>query len=192
MQSATTVPTPLPRAFFTGPTLRVARTLLGCVLCHRVGHGIRRGRIVEVEAYTDDPASHARNARRTPHNAVMFGPPGHAYVYFTYGMHFCFNIVTEPDGKPGAVLLRGLDGLEHANGPARLCRAMHIGRVHNGLDLTTSDLLWVEPGHRRRGERIVHTTRIGIRMAQDLLWRFYLLGSPGVSKRDVAAEKRTG
>ena len=187
-RSSTAVPAPLPRAFFARPTLRVARALLGCVLCHRVGERVLRGRIVEVEAYTDDPASHA-HARQTPRNAVMFGPAGHAYVYFTYGMHFCFNVVTEPAGTPGAVLIRGLEGLDHANGPARLCRAMHIGRVHNGLDLTSGDLLWVEGGRRRRGERTVRSTRIGIREAQHLPWRFYLLGSPGVSKRDVTAEK---
>lgn len=180
---------PLPRAFYARPTVVVARALLGCNFCHRVGDRVLRGRVVEVEAYTDDDASHARRARRTPRNAVMFGSPGHAYVYFTYGMHFCFNIVTETEGTPGAVLVRGLDNVEHANGPARLCRAMRIGRAHNGIDLTAGDLLWVEAGPRRPGERTVSATRIGIRAAQELPWRFYLLGSPGVSKRDPVAER---
>ncbi len=182
-----TPPNPLARSFFARPTLTVAQTLLGCVLCHRRGEEVLRGRIVEVEAYTDDPASHARFGRRTPRNAVMFGPPGHTYVYFTYGMHFCFNVVTERDGVPGAVLIRGLDGIAAAHGPARLCRALHIGPVHNRADLTTGETLWVER-RRRRGQPVVRTTRVGIRVAQDLPWRFYLLGSLGVSRRDRVAE----
>lgn len=182
----------LSRSFFARPTLTVARSLLGCVLCHRTGTIVRRGRIVEVEAYTDDHASHARKRRRTPRNAVMFGPPGHAYVYFTYGMHFCFNVVTGRDGVPGAVLVRGLDGLAGANGPGRVCRALGIGRAENGLDLTAGDRLWIERGSRRPRERIVQTTRIGIRAAVELPWRFYLAGSAGVSRPDRAAEKILG
>jgi DNA-3-methyladenine glycosylase len=158
------------------------------VLCHRVGNEVRRGRIVEVEAYTDDAASHSRSGRRTPRNAVMFGTAGFAYVYFTYGMHYCFNVVAERDGIPGAVLIRGLDGIADAHGPARLCRALGIGRAQNGLDLTTGEEIWLERAERRR-ERIVRSTRVGIRVAQDLPWRFYLLGSSGVSQRDRAAER---
>src|SRR5512147_3308063 len=101
----------LPRSFYARSTTTVARALLGCVLCHRVGDQVRSGRIVEVEAYKDDDASHSRGRRRTPRNSVMFGPAGHSYVYFTYGMHYCFNVVTERDGVPGAVLVRGLDGI---------------------------------------------------------------------------------
>ncbi len=179
---------PLGREFFARPTRTVARALLGCQLCHRVDGRVMRGRIVEVEMYTDDAASHARQARRTPRNGLMFGPPGHAYVYFTYGMHYCFNTVAHRGVGPGAVLVRGLDGLPAAAGPARLCRALHIGPVHNGLDLTDGGVLWIELGRPRRGERIVQTTRIGIRQAADLPWRFYLLGSPGVSRRDRPAE----
>jgi DNA-3-methyladenine glycosylase len=179
---------PLPRRFYARPTLVVARALLGCHLCHRVGTTIRCGRIVEVEAYTDDDASHSRGRRPTPRNAVMFGAAGHAYVYFTYGMHFCFNIVAETVGTPGAVLIRGLDGIAGANGPARLCRVLGIGREQNRLDLTDGDRLWVERGRLRSGERIVQTTRVGIRSAVDLPWRFYIAGSPGVSRRDRAAE----
>ncbi len=185
-------PRPLKRSFYARPTLVVARGLLGCHLCHRVGEEVRRARIVEVEAYTDDAASHARRARRTPRNAVMFGRPGHAYVYFTYGMHFCFNIVTERDGVPGAALIRGVDGVSGANGPARVCRAMGIDQRANGADLTTAETLWVERGRRRKGERIVQTTRIGIRAARELPWRFYLAGSDGVSKRDRTAESAMG
>jgi DNA-3-methyladenine glycosylase len=179
---------PLSRRFFARPTLTVARALLGCWLCHRIEGREVRGRVVEVEAYTDDGASHARNRKRTPRNGVMFGAPGHAYVYFTYGMHFCFNVVTERDGVPGAVLIRGLDGIDSANGPARLCRALGIDRRQNGVDLTTGEALWVESGRRSRREPVVQTARIGIRAAQTLPWRFYLAGSRGVSRRDPAAE----
>jgi DNA-3-methyladenine glycosylase len=178
----------LPRSFFARPTLVVARALLGCHVCHRIGDTVRHGRIVEVEAYTDDAASHSRERRPTPRNAVMFGTPGHAYVYFTYGMYFCLNAVTETDGVPGAVLIRGLDGIEGANGPGRLCRTLGIDRRHNGVDLTADSILWVERGRLRSGERVVQTTRVGIRVATELPWRFYVAGSNGVSRRDRRAE----
>ena len=179
---------PLGRRFYTRPTLDLARALLGAKLCREINGEVMRGRIVEVEAYTHDAASHAREHRRTPRNAVMFGHAGHAYVYFTYGMHHCVNVVAERDGVPGAVLIRGLDGLPGANGPGRLCRALAIDRALDGVDLTAGDRLWIEAGRHR--EPIVQTTRIGIRHAPDLPWRFYLAGSPGVSRRDRAAEQR--
>jgi DNA-3-methyladenine glycosylase len=178
----------LQRADFARSTEAVARRLLGCHLCHGVGSDVLRGRIVEVEAYTDDPASHAADGKRTPRNRVMFGPAGTAYVYFTYGMHHCFNIVTEAEGTPGAVLVRGLDGIARAAGPALLCRALHLTRQDNGRDLATDPDLWIEPGRREPEERIVQTTRIGIARGAELLRRFYLLGSPGVSKRNRRAE----
>ena len=179
-------PRPLGRRFFDRPTLELAPALLGAWLCRAVDGEVRRGRIVEVEAYTDDAASHARAGRRTPRNAPMFGPAGIAYVYFTYGMHHCVNVVAERDGTPGAVLIRGLDAVTGANGPGRLCRTMAIDRALDGLDLTAGTGLWIEAG--RRHAPIVQTTRIGIRRAVELPWRFYLLGSPGVSRRDPAAE----
>ncbi len=178
----------LRREDFGRSTLAVARQLLGCTLCHRVGSSIRRGRIVEVEAYTDDPASHCANGKRTPRNRIMFGPPGFAYVYFTYGMHHCFNVVTDAEGQPGAVLVRGLDGIARASGPALACQALHLSVRDNGRDLVTDPDIWIEPGRRRRGERIVQTTRIGIRKGTELRRRFYVLGSPGISKRDRTAE----
>jgi DNA-3-methyladenine glycosylase len=180
----------LPRRFFARPTLVVARALLGCHVCHRVGATVRRGRIVEVEAYTDDAASHSRHRRPTPRNALMFGAAGHAYVYFTYGMHFCLNIVAEHDGVPGAVLIRGLEGIDDANGPGRLCRTLGIDRRHNGIDVTRGDDLWIERGRLRSSERVIQTTRIGIRVATELPWRFYVAGSAGVSRRDRGAEAR--
>lgn len=178
----------LPRRFYARPTLELARALLGCRLCRRQDREVRRGRIVEVEGYTDDAASHSRGRRPTPRNAIMFGAAGYAYVYFTYGMHFCFNIVAETEGVPGAVLIRGLDEIEGANGPARLCRALGIGREENGIDLTQGETLWLERGSLRRNERVVQTTRIGIRVATDLPWRFYVAGSSGISRRDRRAE----
>jgi DNA-3-methyladenine glycosylase len=178
----------LSRNDFARSTLRVARRLLGCTLCHRLSGEVLRGRIVEVEVYTDDAASHSANGKRTPRNRLMFGPAGFAYVYFTYGMHHCFNVVTEQEGRPGAVLVRGLDGVARAAGPALACKALHLTLRDNGRDLVTDPDLWIEPGWRKRSERIVRTTRIGIRHAADLPLRFYLLGSSGVSKRDRRAE----
>jgi DNA-3-methyladenine glycosylase len=181
----------LDRSFFARPTLVVARELLGCELCHRTGTEVHRGRIVEAEAYTNDAASHARHARKTPRNAVMFGPPGHAYIYVIYGMYLCLNAVTEEEGVPAAVLIRGLDGIDEAAGPARLCRALGITRAQNAVDLTTGDTLWIAPGRPASAERIIQTTRIGIRVATELPWRFYLAGSSGVSKSDRIAERAT-
>lgn len=178
---------PLPLAFYRRDPVVVAQELLNKVLVR----GQRQGRIVETEAYggSSDPASHAFRGL-TPRNATMFGPAGHLYVYFTYGMHFCFNIVTERNEVPGAVLIRGLDEIDAANGPARLCRALGLDRRHNGLDLTADGDLWIERGRPRAGERIVQTRRVGIRVAADLPWRFYIAGSAGVSRRDRAAERR--
>jgi DNA-3-methyladenine glycosylase len=178
----------LQRKDFARPTFLVARRLLGCTIWHRVDGNVVRGRIVEVEVYTDDPASHAAHGKRTPRNRIMFGPAGFAYVYFTYGMHHCFNVITESDGKPGAVLVRGLDGIDHAAGPGLVCRALHLTRHDNGRDLVTDPDLWIAPGRRRAGEHLVRTRRVGIRHGADLAWRLYLLGSPGVSKRDRQAE----
>ena len=180
----------LDRAALARSTIAVARRLLGCTVCHRVGGEVRRGRIVEVEAYTDDPASHAANGKRTRRNEVMFGPAGVAYIYFSYGMHHCFNVVTETEGKPGAVLIRGLDDIPHAAGPGLVCRALQLTLRDNGRDLVTDADFWIEPGRRRRGERAVRTTRVGIVKGADLPRRFYLLGNPGVSKRDRRAEAR--
>ncbi len=177
------------RRDFEGPTEQVAQRLLGCFLCHRVHGHVYRGRIVETEAYTQDAASHAANGKRTSRNAVMFGRPGLLYVYFTYGMHHCVNIVTEPEGTAGAVLLRGLDHIDRAHGPALLARALHLARSDNGRDLVRDPHIWVEPGFVRPEEEVVVSTRIGIRVAAELPLRFYLLGSPGVSKRDRQAEQ---
>lgn len=175
----------LPRAFFARPTLAVARDLLGCYLVHETPRGRLRGRVVEVEAYRGprDPASHAY--RRTPRSEVMWGPPGTAYVYFSYGNHACMNVVTEPEGTAGAVLLRAIEpaeGIEEmarrrgareprliGGGPGRLTEAMGITLRHNGTDLVRG-ALYLARGPKPR--RIIATPRIGISAAADLLWRF--------------------
>lgn len=181
----------LPRSFYDRPTPAVARALLGQRLV-RVLDGRRlSGLIAEVEAYggPDDEASHA--FRRTPRSAIMYGPPGHAYVYFIYGMYFCLNVVTEADGRPGAVLIRaivpqegieimrgrrgGADDRHLADGPGKLCRALDITRAQNGLDLTTSPELFIEAGVAVDEAEIVATPRIGVRGNADALvrpWRF--------------------
>ena len=192
-------PRPLPRSFYARPTLEVARDLLGCVLARRVGGAVLRARIVETEAYVgeEDRACHAR-AGRTPRTDVMYGPPGIAYVYLTYGMHHLLNAVTEPAGRPAAVLIRGaepLEGLDRmalgrgiarerveaeshrlASGPAKLCRALSLDLAMNRADLCGRDL-WIEPGEPLPDSAVARSARIGCQTAPapwDLIeWRFY-------------------
>lgn len=192
---------PLPRAFYAQPTLTLARDLLGLTLWRRTDAGLCAGIIVETEAYISaiDPASH-NYLRRSARSAVMFGPPGHAYIYLIYGMYHCLNIVAEPEGTSAAVLLRSLApiaGLElmHARcpaarratdlarGPGRLCRALGLTLAENGLALD-GDALWLSitsPEHRLEGATIATSPRIGITRGADLPWRFYLQGHPAVS-----------
>ncbi len=188
----------LPRRFFAVDSRELAPLLLNKVLVR----GERAGRIVEVEAYAGaaDPASHAFRGR-TARNATMFGPPGHLYVYFTYGMHYCANVVCGPDGEASAVLLRGLTPLtgldvmraargpaarldrDLCNGPGKLCQALGLGRTFDGADLVTGD----------RGVELVDdgtappqtpgvSGRVGISVATDVPWRFYVPGAVGVSR----------
>jgi DNA-3-methyladenine glycosylase len=189
---------PLTEAFFTRPTLTVARDLLGRYVVRRVGAKVMAGRIVEVEAYRgpDDPASHAYRGR-TPRNDVMFWKGGHLYVYFTYGMHYCANVVTGPEGAPGAVLLRALEpvlGLEHlrqnrpgvrndrqlTNGPAKICEAFSLSRPENGARLTGPTIFLTQGTPPARQWR-ARSVRIGIRNGQEKKWRFYERDSPWVS-----------
>ena len=200
---------PLPRSFYLQPTLRVARALLGKILVHDTPDGRTSGRIVEVEAYRGpaDRAAHSRGGHRSPRNEAMWGTGGHAYVYFIYGMHFCMNVVTQPPGRPEAVLLRALeplDGIELmrrrrelsddappwrlCRGPGALCRALGITRAENAADLTRGALLILD-APSVPAPQVVRTARIGVDYAgTDAArpWRFALRGSTAVSGRPVA------
>ena len=192
----------LARSFFDAPPEQVARALLGKILVRRNGGERLAGRIVETEAYLGehDPAAHAASGR-TARNAVLYGPPGHAYVYRIYGLHYCINVSCLPEGIPGCVLLRALEPLEGmdamrrnrglsasaairqlASGPGKLCQAFGITRAaDNDLDLTGADssLGFVEDGFQSGDIRV--TPRIGIRKATDLPLRFFLAGHACVS-----------
>lgn len=165
--------------FYARDTLVVARSLLGQILFHDTPHGRRTGRIVEVEAYTgsSDPASHAFRGP-TPRSRIMFGPPGHLYVYFIYGMYHCCNVVTERDGRPGAVLIRALEprpGHPRTDGPGRVCRALGITLVHNGVDLATG-AIGIAPSAGRAPSEVLVGPRIGISRGTALPYRFRLRG----------------
>jgi len=170
----------LPSSFFARPTLEVAQSLLGQTLVRRSPSGeLARHQIIEVEAYTkDDPASHAYRGP-SKRSAIMFGPPGFAYVYFIYGMYHCLNAVTEQDGEAGAVLIRGLRG-NNLDGPGKLCRHLAIDLNHNGLALFDSaSEVYIAPGQTLAAKHILATPRIGISKAQDRLWRYIVQGDPG-------------
>jgi len=188
------------RSFYHRDTIVVARELLGKYLVHRSQNLERIGRIVEVEAYlgTHDLAAHSCKGL-TERNQVMFGPPGHAYVYFIYGMYYCMNVVTEPAGHASAVLLRAVEPVKDVEGrtcgPGLLCRAMHIDRQLNGHDLLSDDFFIATPAEdavgrtaRRTAESpltIVKAKRIGVDYAGH--WarrhlRFYIKGNPFVSR----------
>lgn len=150
--------------------MEVARDLLG----HILDHEGKRGRIVEVEAYLGEGDEAAHSARGlTPRTRVLFGPPGHAYVYFIYGMHHCLNVVAEPEGTAGCVLIRAVEGW--GDGPGKLTRALGIGLELNGCDLTKGPLRILERPHPRK-EAVEVTPRIGIRRSAELMLRFKLEG----------------
>ena len=179
----------LPRAFYDRDTIDVAQALLGKYLVHNIGGLERVGRIVEVEAYLGphDLAAHSAKGL-TPRTRVMFGPPGHAYVYLIYGIYHCMNIVTQAEGIASAVLLRGLEPVRNVEGrtagPGLLCNAMKIDRRLNGHDLLSDDF-YVRDDASRRKLAIVRRPRIGVdyagRWARRLL-RFYIRGNAYVSR----------
>jgi len=202
---------PLAREFFARDAITVGRELLGKLLIRREGRRLLAGRIVEDEAYLGavDPAAHAYTGR-TIRNAVLFGPPGHAYIYFIYGNHYCANVSCMPDGEAEGVLLRALEpvlglqamaetrGLELteespisqlrliSSGPGRMSEALGITRARdNGKDLTTqkSNLWFADDGYRP--ERVAVTARVGIRKAVEEPLRFVIAGNPYVSGRRV-------
>lgn len=184
--------------FLEGPVLEVAPRLLGAVL----RHGDVAVRITEVEAYDgfNDPASHAFRGE-TPRSSVMFGPAGRLYVYFTYGMHHCCNVVCGEPGRASAVLLRAgrvVDGLDVvrsrrrgvrddllARGPALLCRALGIDLTHNLLDLAGEEVSLTPAAEHPR--RIRTGPRVGVRHGAELHWRFWLTGDPTVSDYRAAS-----
>lgn len=176
-----------PLEFYARPTVTVAKDLLGAFLCRRFSDGtVVSAPIVEVEAYTmDDPACHAARGL-TPRCEVMFGPPGKAYVYFIYGMYNCLNVVTEPDGTAGAVLLRAI-GTEGGEGPGKLCRKWQIDRSqHNGGNLRDpAGELWISPGTVIEDSSIGESIRVGISVAQDRPWRFFVKDHPQLSVKTV-------
>jgi len=200
---------PLLRRFYLQPTLRVARALLGKVLVHETRDGRAAGRIVEVEAYRGpaDRAAHSYGGRRSARNEVMYGPPGHAYVYFIYGMHFCMNVVTQPAGRPEAVLIRALEPIAGetlmrrrrklddpapawrlCRGPGALCQALGIARAENGADLVRGRLRILD-APPIPAPHVVRTTRIGVDYAgvdAARRWRFAVRGSRAVSGRRLA------
>ncbi|MFQ6064784.1 MAG: DNA-3-methyladenine glycosylase [Candidatus Bathyarchaeia archaeon] len=191
---------PLPRRFYTRETLKVAEELLGKQLVRHTDHARLVGKIVEVEAYrgSDDPGSHAYKGM-TPRNRLMFGKGGLAYIYFTYGKHHCFNVTTEKEGVPGAVLIRALEpicGIEImrknrgtkkacnlTNGPGKLAKAMNITKQQNGLDLTKIKELFICKPEVEEDFEVVVAERVGIRVGVEKPWRFYIKGNEFVSRR---------
>jgi DNA-3-methyladenine glycosylase len=179
----------LPRSFYDRDPIVVAKELLGARLVHRSAGVERIGKIVEVEAYLGphDRAAHSAKGL-TERTQVMFGPPGHAYVYLIYGMYYCMNVVTQPEGMASAVLLRALEPVQNTTGrtqgPGLLCKAMDIDNRVNGHDLLSDDFYIVAPD-QPEPFKIVKRPRIGVeyagRWAKRLL-RFYIKGNPFVSR----------
>ena len=216
---------PLPRSFFAQDPLVVAPGLLGAILIHGVdgdheadsvhgadadhqAEGAVAVRLTEVEAYLgegEDPASHSHRGLR-PRNAVMFGPPGHAYVYFTYGMHWCANVVCRPDGVSGGVLLRAgevISGLplarsrrpaarrdvDLARGPARLANALALTGIDNGRDLCDGGGLEIRAGRTPDPDQVRTGPRVGVAGGASSPWRFWLADEPTVSACRPAARR---
>ena len=197
---------PLSRSFYLRPTLQVAQELLGKYFIRRIGKNLLIGKIVEVEAYrSNDPASHSFRGK-TNRNNVMFCEGGHLYVYFTYGMHFCANVVTGREGIGEAVLIRAIEplvGIEMmmknrqkgrlhlldgaylinlTNGPAKFCQAFGLARQENGLDLLDSEIRIAEGDHIPL-KLIKRSSRIGIQQGLEKRWRFFIAGNPWVSRK---------
>jgi DNA-3-methyladenine glycosylase len=201
----------LNREFYNRDTLAVAKDLLGKVITHNTGSGTIAGKIAEVEAYKGpiDKAAHSFGSRRTKRNEVMFGSPGHAYVYFIYGMYYCMNIVTENINSPCAVLIRsiepvlGIDIMAQnrykksggqltgreiknlGNGPGKLCIALGINKDYNGIDLC-GNILNISDPESNENFKIKSSKRINIDYAEEAIdfpWRFYVEDSPYVPKK---------
>jgi DNA-3-methyladenine glycosylase len=209
VENLQTIFTPLPRAFYLAPTLEVAPALLGMWVVRNFDDGeIAVGRIVETEAYTaNDPACHAFRGK-TKANAAMFGPPGHAYIHINYGLHYCLNAVTAPEGIAEAVLIRAIEPTLNAAkmvknytgsdlneetarrekiigaGPGRLTKALAIGKAYDHTDLTHAESpVFLASGEPVDASDIVVATRIGITKGADFPWRWYVRSSKFISRR---------
>ena len=187
----------IPGYFYARDTRKVARNLLGKILCCKTSKGIAKGRIVETEAYCGhkDPAAHAYRGK-TPRSKIMWGRAGVAYVYFVYGMHHMLNVVTEREGTPGSVFIRALEPIEGitlmkqrrktqdakslTNSPAKLTQALGITMQDNGVDLESGHL-WIEEGRKEKFD-IVSTGRVGIKAGKKLQLRFCIKGDEHVSR----------
>ena len=214
MPESNTVPDPtgvLPRTFFDRPVLEVAPDLLGRLIVHDTPDGAVTARLTEVEAYDgpNDPGSHAFRGR-SKRNGTMFGPPGHVYVYFTYGMHYCMNLVCGPPGMPTGILLRAaeiVDGLDVARkrrpaakndrdlarGPARLVEALAVTRSDDGADICGTGPLLILHGDPPTKDHIRTGPRVGLRDAPDFPWRFWIDADATVSTyRPHVPKRRTG
>jgi len=193
----------LPVSFYSRSTLKVLEDLIGKVLVRKSEEGSTSGIIVEAEAYTgeDDPASYAFTGR-TKRSEIMYGPPGRAFVHFTYGMHHMLNLITEREEFPAAILIRALEPREGislmkkrrkieelfnlCSGPAKICQAFGIDRSHNGVSLFSSrSPLFIKDGARReKGKKeLIWKSRIGIQEGKERLWRAYLKASPFISAK---------
>jgi DNA-3-methyladenine glycosylase len=190
-------PSKLKSSFYNRPTLDVAVDLLGKLLIYQSGRTRLGGRLVEVESYIgeDDPACHA-SVGKTPRNAIMYGPAGYLYVYFTYGNHFMLNIVTEKESFPAAILLRGLEPLfgvkqmmanrgvekptEIASGPGKLAKALGITTEQKGLDVAGSQFYLLDD--KTPAGKVWCSPRIGLTDGKDKPWRFFIKDNPHVSK----------
>lgn len=191
----------LPVAFYLRPTLQIVEELIGKVLIRKSSDGLASGIIVEAEAYRgqDDPASFASRGR-TKRSEMLYGPPARAFVYLTYGMHHLFNVITEQEGFPAAVLIRALEPLEGlalmqqrrrtddvlnlCSGPAKLCQALDIDLALNGVSVSSprSSLILTERANENEKEKdLIWRPRVGIREGRDRLWRVYRKGSPFIS-----------
>lgn len=207
-----TTPPLLPASELTGDVLAAARRLLGCAVVADTPEGEVRVRLVEVEAYrgADDPGSHSYRGR-TDRNAVMWGPAGHLYVYFVYGMHFCANVTCLTEGVSGAVLLRAGEVLsdlgaaharrptargrdaELARGPARLCMVLGLGREHNGVDvLSPRSSVRLEAGEPVPDADVRTGPRVGVAAGQQRPWRFWVAGSPAVTPYKAGRARADG
>ena len=178
------------RVFFSRHPLNVAKDLLGCLMCVRLSTGeILKGMIVETEAYRQDEESCHAFCGITKRSKTLFMQEGTVYVYFTYGMHYCVNIVTEKEGIGSAVLIRAIEPLFSSayrccSGPAKLCKVFRINTDDNEIDAcNTNSKIWFEKFKNITDDNVINTTRIGIKKAIELPWRYYIKNNPFVSKK---------